>query len=492
MAEQKRWAGLAGRSALKAANNLGIVAKQLQEAGSHKFRNNELDVLDSYYEGRQYSGMTPWKQAMTPEGAYIPVRERAPLLQYNFAKVMCSRLASKIVGQRTFPLLKIEDDPDTEQLISMVIKSSRLKALIIEPTRRAINSGSCLVRFSIVNGQYKIEHYLSKWCYPQFDANDNLVAVRIQYVWEDKEDLDDRKLPKKKWFRMDLGQMVDVKYNTPDYNASSTDEPEFEVEKVVEHELGFVQATWIRTAKLRNETDGPSMISDILGFIDELNYSLSQSSQAVSYNQDPQLILKGMDEEEVENLIRSSQKGWNLGREGEASFLEAGMSGVEAADNFRGDIRLNVQDIARVIMLDPEKIVGSAQSGKAMEVLHGPMVELVEELRPSFEKAITELVLKMTFALLIQSSRGAITAITIPPGYKPKSLNIVAQWPEIFPKTMQDLRDKVSVAAQASSASLISRETLTKWLAKDFDVENIEEELAKIEAQPVLNPFGAF
>jgi hypothetical protein len=43
-----------------------------------------------------------------------------------------------------------------------------------------------------------------------------------------------------------------------------------------------------------------------------------------------------------------------------------------------------------------------------------------------------------------------------------------------------------------SQASLISRETLTRWLAKDFDVQDVEAEIEKIANQPSLNPFGAF
>ena len=191
-------------------------------------------------------------------------------------------------------------------------------------------------------------------------------------------------------------------------------------------------------------------------------------------------------------MIRSATKAWDLGREGEANFLEAGMSGVDAAGEFRDKVRQNVQELARVVMLDPEKIVGSAQSAKAMEVLHGPMVELIEELRPRMEKSLTNLTLKMGIANLMQAQRGAPVPVQIPPGYKPTSLNVVVQWPPIFAPTMQDLRDKVGVAVQVASGNIISRETMTRWLAKDFDVENIEEEIQKIADQPVINPFGAF
>jgi len=33
---------------------------------------------------------------------------------------------------------------------------------------------------------------------------------------------------------------------------------------------------------------------------------------------------------------------------------------------------------------------------------------------------------------------------------------------------------------------------MTKWLAKDFGVEDIEEEVRKVNDQPVINPFGGF
>jgi len=437
MAEQRRFAGLASRSQLMAANNLGTILQR--SSGSSRFRKAELEIFDAYFEARQYEGMAPWDQSKALDGSFIPVRQRAPLIQMNFAKVLTARLAAKLVGSRTFPELLIEDDPDMEELIRTVKRVSRLKGSIVRPIQRMLVSGSVLIRFSLINGAYRIEHFLSKWVSPKFDALGNITFARIQYVFEDKEDVDPRtKLPRKKWFRLDLTAFNDISYNNPLFEEGS--EPSFTVVETVEHNLGFVQAEWFKTADDLNTIDGPSIIGDVLGFIDELNYSISQSSTAVQYNQDPQLTLKGMDEEEVTKLIRSSFKAWSLGKNGEASFLEAGMSGVQAASELRDKIRLNIQDVARVILLDPEKIIGSAQSAKAMEVLHGPMVELIEELRPILEKSLTNLCLKMTTATLIQNQRGAQVPITIPPGFRPQSVTITVVWPEIFPMTMEDLQ----------------------------------------------------
>jgi hypothetical protein len=277
-------------------------------------------------------------------------------------------------------------------------------------------------------------------------------------------------------------------------NPDATErEPVFTPVAEAVHELGFVQGEWFRTSEDKHSPDGHSLISDILDFCDELNYNFSQSSQAISYAQEPQLTVSGMDVDEIDKLIRSSQKAWNLGRQGVAQFVEANMSGVEAADNFRNIVRQNVGDLARVVLLDPEKIVGHAQSAKAMEVMHGPLVELVDELRPMIEKSILDLVTRMAVAFFIFKARGADDlAIVVPDGWMPASLNISASWPPIFPMTMEDIQKKVSIAVQAGNASIISRETLTRWVAKDFGIENIDEEIAKVASQPVINPFGAF
>lgn len=490
MAETRRFMGVATRSELRAANMLGVVGSSTAH-GSQLFRRPQLDLYDAYYESRQYNHLPTWEQSVAGDNSYIPVRKRRPLINVGMAKLLVSRLASKLVGERTFPNWVIEDDLDTQEFLRVIRQQSQFRAKLLEPIRRKLVSGSVFVRFAIMNGQYVVEHYLSKWCYPKFDDFGNLEEVSVKYVYDDEKDKDARGIPKKKWYRMDLGQQQDVLYDNPLYEEGQKD-PNFQVVSVAEHGLGFVQGEWLKTCDLPQSDDGVSLIQDVLPFFDELSYSLSQSSQAVQYNQDPLLTLKNMDEDEVDTLIRSSQKALNLGKEGEASFLEAGMSGVETAEMLRDKMRLNIQDLSRIVLLDPEKMVSHAQSGKAMEVLHGPFVELIEEMRPQLEKHLVNLQLKMALATLILNEQGVPVPVSIPPGYKPKSITLIAQWPPVFPPTMEDLQKKVQIASTVASANIISRETMTRWLAKDFGVEDIEAEIQKIAAQPVVNPWGSF
>lgn len=493
MANRKFFRGQ-GRSDIRASKNLGII-NLTDKKEQKKFRDERLEKLDSYYERRQYEDIPEWDSYEGANGEYVPVRRRAPRFNFAYAKNLSQRVASKLLGKRVFPAFKVEDAPDDEALIQAVVREAKLKARLLEPLRRCVNTGSVFVRFYIEDGAYIFDWFHSKHCYPIFQGNGQLELLRVQFVYVDKEDKDSLGRPKRKWFRMDLGMDSETLYDNPEYKPEE-DDPVFQIVAQEDHGMGFVQGTWMRTCEMPNSPDGYSLIEDVLGFIDELNYSLSQSSQALAYNQDPQLLIKGMDEDEMASLIKSSSKSWNMGREGEASYLEADLTGVQRAMELRDRIRLSISEISRVVLIDPEKAVGNAQSAKAMETLYEPLVELIEELREPIGDCVKELVLKMTIATLMAARQGIPVPIELPPGFQPKSLQLELEWPPIFQQTMEDLQKKVGVASSAKNNNMISPETAMRFIHKDFNVENLEEELAKIEeerkTQAALNPYGGF
>lgn len=475
-------------------NNLGIIrysdegGQQSEDGYVYRVRNHHK--LDEYYENKQHDGKKPWDQSCK-EQDHVSYRDRIPRIQYPFSKVLASRVVGKLIGETTWPRFGIQDDPDTEEYLRFVIRTSKLKAMLVEPLRRMCITGSVFVRFGIVEGVYTISYELSKHCYPTLGPDGSVQEMTVAYVFEDKSDLDHNQKPKKKWYRADYGPVQDILYQPRDYEKGQKwQELEFEVQDQAVHGLGFVQGEWFRTFPSSESVDGPSLIEDILDFMDELDYNLSQSSQVIQYNQDPQLTIKGLTEDDLDTLIRSSQKAWNLGREGEAGFLETGLGAVEVAKDFRDQIRLGVQDIARIILMDPEKMAGYAQSGRALEILHQPMIELIQEIRPAIEMPLVNLVLKMAMANLMVARRGEPTPVTVPQGYQPQSLDVRLKWPAVFGRTIEELQKKVQVASAAAGASLISRETMTRWLAEDFNIDDVELEVQRINTQPQLNPFG--
>lgn len=471
------------RSGERAKNNLGII-DLTKDMNTEVFRDSKLDRFDSYYENRQYAHLPPW------DTERLKPRQKCPRLRMAFAKTLAQRVTSKLVGTSVFPSFNIVDNPDDQLFIRAILKESKLKSAILEPTRRMINTGSVLFRYYLEAGTIKTEWYSAKYVYPEFQENGELQKVTIKYVYTDEDDRDIFGNFKKKWYRIDLMMDREILYDNPEYKQN--EEPVFEVVSEVVHDLGFVQAEWMKTCDMPDSPDGYAIVEDLCEFIDEMNYSMSQSSNAVSFNQDPQLTFTGMTEDELNDVVKSSMKSWNLGLKGEAKFLESNLGGVQRAMEMRDKVRLNIQDISRIVLLDPDKIVGNAQSAKAMEVLHGPLKDLVDELRMPMESHLKKLVQKMSLTILIANSRGIPVPFEIPAGYKPSTLDFEVEWPPIFQQTMEDLQKKVQVVSSATSANLISRETGTKYLMKDFNIENLEEELAKIAEQPIVNPFGGF
>jgi hypothetical protein len=472
---------------VRARNNLGVVLANERE-GTRKTRSKDLDLYDSYYEGTQYSKLPRWDDAHDKSGEFIPVRHRQPRIVYPFTKVLVDRIAAKLVGSEFFPNLKVEDDPDTSEFIRMIIKASKLKREIITTMKLMGLSGSSFLRFSVIEGSLVLETFHANYCYPVFSASGKLESVSIKYVYEDHNDRDPSGNLKKKWYRLDLTKTSDILYDNPDYNYEAN--PEFNVVSQVDHNFGFVQGTWFRTGMEKFNPDGPSLVCDVLDFIDELNYNISQSSMAVGYGQEPQLAFSGVETEDLDKLIKSSSKAWHLGKDGKAMFLQNDLNGVKVASEFRDKIRLGIQDVARVVLLDPEKFAAHAQSGRAMEIMHGPMIELISELRPFVEDGIIEIITKMAVAVLKLTAMGLETDIIIPPGYQPQSMNITPHWPPLFPMTLDDLQKKSDIAIKLSAARVMSEEWATGYMAGDVGVEDVEEERAKIEAQPVANPFG--
>jgi len=479
------------RSGARQKNNLGIIGLP-NDKKKLKFRDEKLELLDSYYENTQYDHLMDWEQDCYADNTHIPIRERCPRIKMPIAKMMASRLTSMLIGGDAFPDLRIDNMPDEQEFIKAVVRESHIKYRILEPFKRMINCGSAFVRFYISGGTMKMEHFSSKYCYPTFDESDQLENVVIKYVFEDPDETDNDGNYQKKWFKMELTKMSEIIYDTPNFDPDSTDEPEFTVVEQVDHELGFVQGTWFRTSEDRHSIDGYSMIADCLDFIDEMCYSLSQSSTAVQYNQDPQLAFNSMDEDEMEKVIRSAAKSWNLGREGKAEFLESNLSGVEKAIELRDKFRQNIQDVMRILLMDPEKMVGNAQSAKAMEVLHGPMVDLVREIRGVIEPQLKELLIKMEVAILRANEQGMDIPFDMPPGWQPETIIFSIKWKPIFPETIEDQQKRVSLVISAKTGGFLSRETALKNVADIFGVEDIELEMKMVDDDPVTNPFGGF
>jgi hypothetical protein len=479
------------RSTKRAMKILGVNQNDSIKSQKKHYRSEKLRVVEKYLEGHQYDGKMDWDTAAQSKDPFIPIRDRKPRVIFPFAKVLQDRLASKLVGKSTFPKFRIEDDEEADYFMGLVKDHSFFAAKMLDIAKDFISYTSVFARFKIIHGSLKIESHNANYCYPELGPDGELESVEIKYVYETDE-TDEQGKQIKKWYRALLGKETDILFDNPIFEENK--QPEFEEQERVDHGLGFVQGEWFRYGETTYDVDGNDypLAYQLSGFIDAINYNLSQSDQAASYGMEPQLVLNGITQDQAEELIKSSTRGWILGKEGTASFIETSGSGIQRGKEVRDDQIKLAADCARVVFLDPEKMVGNAQSAKAMEVMHGPLVEMINEMRPWFEKSMIKLMQKLISVLAIYNSQGMELALTMPPKWMPSSLDIKIKWPPVFELTTQDKQQIVAVAIQAASGNIISRATALKWVQEqgvDFGVDDIEMETQIINGQQQFNSF---
>lgn len=483
------------RSEKRAIQNLGVTQNSGYGIEKRHYRSNVLKKVDMYLNGTQYDGLQDWDDTFCDDAeSYVKLKNRKPKIIFPFAKVFQDRMSSKLCGQSTFPKFKIEDDEEADYFVNNVlIKGVYFRAKMQSLAKDLALRTSAFMRFKFSEGNFQMIKYNTNYCYPEFDEAGELERVEVKYIYEtDEVDPQSGKMIKR-WFKLELTKTSDILYDNPIYNENS--DPEFTVVENAEHNLGFVQGEWFRLGDNQHSPDGEDdpIIHMMCDFIDCLNYNLSLSDKAVNYGTEPQLAITGLDSEDAENLIKSASKTWLLGRDGEAKFLEVGGAGAEAAKQQRDDYLKMFQHIARIVLLDPEKMAANAQSGKAMEVMHAPMVELINEMRPWIEKGMIKFLQKATTAIVLLNLQGFETQFILPQGWQPVSLNIQASWPPIFELTTQDKQQLVSIGLQVANGNLISRDTVAKWLQSqgvDFGVEDWDLELQKVNTQQQFNTWS--
>ena len=333
----------------------------------------------------------------------------------------------------------------------------------------------------------------SNFCYPIFNNVQDLTSVTILYVYDCPNERDkETQKPKKKWFKMFLGENEEILYDNPYYDPDSKDPVKFKVVEKADNKLGKVQGIWFKLGDNHHSFDGLSLVENILDLGDSISYNICQSDRATEYSCDPQAIFSGMNKDEINDLVKSKNKGWVLGKDGRVNFLESSGGGVANATEMERRLIQKSQEITRAVEHDPQKILSSAQSGRAMEILHQPLVDMIQELRPEVGTCLVKaLVLTLsTVASVAKEQRKLLFPIPNNINFSVRDYDINLKWGRVFPETIQDISSRVDLLLRLSSANIISRKTVLRLVSsiEEFGINDVEEEMKEVETQKQFNP----
>ncbi|MBI1234889.1 MAG: phage portal protein [Alphaproteobacteria bacterium] len=451
------------------------------------------------YEGREYDGLAEFWQESDKEGKYVPVRMRRPSNPQRMARMMVGRVRGMLMGANTFPRLS-HADPDISALLEWLGKE--LYRTVPNACTDALVQGAACITFGFVRGVLVVRHWKRNDCAPLFDESGSLVAVvvRRQVMVGDKSE--------------DGRMILTTTDETWQYKAK--DKWVSLPEKKIEHGFGFVPAVWVRPLDCGcGLVDGESLLEGVEPLSREHDYAFSQEGRGLFYTADPQVVISDEEPEKTAATLQKSPRGtWLIGKDGKAFFLEITGDGIQLLANYSERARRRAFDLARVVALDPEKLVGTAISGFALRMLYAPMIQLCDDLRPAWTLAINELCAKILFA-------ARITGMGEKRIYLPKVevlnklpslptvdemfaqmhpwleerlscrypvpvqhlIEIGTTWGDYFTSSPEEDQSRVAAISTARAAGIVSLQSAVRSAVPVFDTPNVDEELARLEGE---------
>lgn len=488
-------------------------------------RFRELDRLESYYRKRQDAHKSfDWdgyfngygEAAPIKPGWFIPYGMRRPSARYDMAALIVGRLTSFLFGADKFPEIKCEGDEDAEQCAKALAVESKLPQRMIDARDLGGAIGSVCLSWGVVNGAPRVKVRNAKhvtvlrWA----DEDERIVGAAIlaysyrRMVYEPgAKKLQERVFYYARYWDEAIERVWDP---IPAKTAAEPNWANMVPSRQAAHGFGFTPLYWIQNKSDECEADGPSDYDGLTDNFDRVNELLSATAKGTRSNVEPTTVVK---EDPALNTGVLFKGGDNvIWSRGGAEYLELKGSAVQAAKEIVAQLRHFTLEVASVVLADPEKITGSAQSAAALRILYAPMLAEVEIRREQYGAAIIRVLTDMLKVMRQFEAMAPIPDPTNPEGPPVKygfklpmrmksgegepvetehtpgeSERLVLNWNPAFPPTWDDI-EKATDAAQkaAGGKALISRKTATASIQSLFGIEDVDEELENIDADAEL------
>lgn len=488
MGEFDTWQRPSSEFAMRSAV-IGELPRTLKIDALEAWYNGTAYTYGPYAEGRKY----PWDQEFD-NGKRIPLENRRPY-QYNIARHIVNTSAGMLFGYEHFPGLEAEGDEKTEEWIAVLSEAVSLEDEMLRAAKVGGRARSVPVIFKVVEGYPRIEILPPQFCRPLFGPDgESLKHLRYQlkasaeYLFNMGYDGLDEK--KQYWHRREYTPDAEIWYLPVEVSDDGTP-PVFVVDesRTVYHNLGVLSGVWIPNLKSDDPVDGEASYEAVIDLMHQVNLLGSMAVRSIRKMSDPTLAYTNV--EDVEDLPESQKVGSSSGGSvvspGDVKLLEMTGGGQEAAKAWLADLKQAIGMISRVIEVDPEKLSGSAQSGYALRILHGPLIELVGELRLTYGKALIRLV-RLMLEVVTRLPAGSIFLPRKVEGMPNPQAVLSLRWGDFFEPTPQDIKTEVETMLAAVAGGFLSEETARARICQLYNVVDVVGEAERIKRERGADP----
>lgn len=479
----------------------------------------ELDTAETYYRGKQDNGkMYDWDgnmmgyggQADIKPGWYVPMKRRKPCARYDLGKLIVTRLTSMVFGSERFPVLRMEGDPDAQDYVKALCDASHLPTRMIEARNLGGAMGTACLSFCFKNGQPRVEVHNAKHCTVlRWDDEDERIvgAVLKTYAYPRQVfDPDSGKLKTVTYYYARYWDKThEILWQPIEQERADTQQWQNLPHKAVEHNFGFCPFYWVQNLPDSQEPDGEGDFEGLEPNFDEINQIFSADAKGVKANCDPTLVVK-MDPNMNEGTVQKGT-GEAIFSPNGAQYLTLGGEATAAAESTMEKLRSYSLDVAGVVLTDPEKMSGSAQSAQAMRIIYAPMLAKCDLLREQYgDMGLRRILLGMLEASRklssgvtdIATGEAKRLAINLPPRAvkgdgdevtfterKPgTSTALELNWMPYFQPTWADVQSASEAVKIANGEKpVISHRTSVEAVATIFGVTDVDAEVAQIEEE---------
>jgi len=446
-------------------------------------------VIDgTLYDELEY----PFSMEKNGAGEYNPLNKRRPSAKTRLCRTVVNDSVSLLFSEGHFPKVNCADD---KSLLSLqtIIKEAKLNQVMIDAATRG-SVGSVCVLMRILRNRVFFAVMDSTYLTPTFDpeAPDTLLNVTERYKASGANlkavgfVVADADLTKQFWFQRVFDANQEKWFEPLSLeDAQKGVEPKVNAKLTTTHALGFVPAVWIKNLPSNDPVDGePTFSTDAVDVQIETDYLLSQGGRGLKYQSDPTLHIKEPAFGGNSAIVKGAANAIITSTEGDAKLLEINGSAAGAVMEWVQGLRELALEGMGGNKSSNDKIA-SAQSGRAMELMNQTLIWLADKLRISYgEGALIDLlsmIAKASIKYSLVDKKGNALG-------KLNDADLSLSWPKWYAPTFADSQTQAITLDVLRQSGLISQETAVKTIAPSYDIENVEEEIAKVEPPPNLPP----
>ncbi len=449
-------------------------------------RARRLDILRRVLNGTLYDALPhDFHQERSAGGEYIPLRLRRPSVRYALPRIVTEDSVALLFSEGHFPTIDSPDRP-TRDTLAALLKSAHLNEVMIDAAIRG-SIGSVAILMRILRGR------------PFFTVLD---TVNLTPTW--RPDEPDTLAAVTERYKLPGATLAAAGYALPDPGASywftrSWDDtaetwylpqlvtdlapPIPDLDRSVEHTLGFVPIAWVRNLPgaswTGSDADGACTFRAAIETGIEIDYQLSQAGRGLKYSSDPTLLIKepaGLEGD----LIRGGGNALIVSEHGDAKLLEIGGTASAAVIEYVRTLREFALESIHGNRADASRLA-AATSGRALELMNQGLLWLADNLRISYGEGA---ILTLARMLLRASAKYDLQLAGQPIPKLDPAAPLSLTWPSWYPQSAQDRQLDATTLTTLVANNQLSRETALKALAPTYDIEDIPAELARIARRP--------